>query len=191
MKYELPKLPYAYDALEPYIDVQTMELHHTKHHATYVSKLNEALEKAPQLQSKSLEGLLSDLNSAPEAIRTAVRNHGGGHYNHSLFWKMMAPAGENGNPIEAIVNLKEDFNKVAIGLFGSGWCWLVQDSSGVLKIITTANQDSPITHNLKPLLGLDVWEHAYYLKYQNRRSEYIDAFWNIVNWNFVSELLKK
>lgn len=190
MKYELPKLPYAYDALEPYIDSQTMELHHTKHHATYVNKLNEALAKEPAWQDKSLEELLTNLDKIPETIRGAVRNHGGGHYNHSLFWALLTPAGKNGTPNDKIIALKEEFNKAATGLFGSGWCWMVKDSAGQLSIMTTANQDSPISQGKKPVLGLDVWEHAYYLKYQNRRPEYIEAWWNVVNWDFLNSLLK-
>lgn len=189
--FKLPNLPYAYDALEPFIDAKTMEIHHSKHHNTYVTKLNEALEKAPEFQNKSIEELLMNLNNVPEAIRTAVRNHGGGHYNHFLFWQMMAPARKGGEPIEEILKMKEDFNKSATGVFGSGWTWIVKDSNNQLKIINTPLQDNPIMQGLKPILGLDIWEHAYYLKYQNRRPEYIEAFWNIVNWDFVSSLLKK
>lgn len=175
--FELPKLAYAYDALEPYIDARTMEIHHTKHHQTYVTKLNEALQQAPDWQGKSLEELLVSLPSIPEAIRGAVRNHGGGHYNHSLFWTVMKPQG-GGEPMGKLsLNLakafgdftkfREAFTKAAAGVFGSGWAWLVADKAGKLSIVTTPNQDNPLTQGLTPLLGLDVWEHAYYLKYQN------------------------
>lgn len=207
MKFELPKLPYAYDALEPYIDARTMELHHLKHHQTYVTKLNEAIEKHPELGNKSLEELLVSLDAVPEDIRVAVRNHGGGQFNHSLFWKLMAPAGKGGGGeptgklgtaiekhLGGFVKFKEDFSKAAAGVFGSGWAWLVLvkrqetgDKGQEIAIITTPNQDSPIMKGQKPILGLDVWEHAYYLKYQNRRPEYIDAFWNVVNWNEVEK----
>ena len=202
MKHELPKLPYAYDALEPFIDARTMEIHHTKHHATYVSKLNEALGKFPELQEKSVEDLLKNLDAVPEAIRTAIRNNGGGHYNHSLFWQMMNPPsdGSGGEPKRNITSeinknfgdfskFKEEFTKVATTLFGSGWAWLVKDSNGKLIVMSTPNQDSPISKGFQPLLGLDVWEHAYYLKYQNRRAEYIEAWWNVVNWSFVGKSL--
>ncbi len=198
MKFDLPKLPYAYDALEPYIDARTMELHHTKHHQTYVTKLNEAIEKHPELSGKSLEELLRSLDAIPESIRTAVRNHGGGHFNHSFFWRLMAPAGKGGGgePKEKLgamiekslggfAKFKEDFSKAAAGVFGSGWAWLVFEKES-LEIITTPNQDSPIMKGQKPILGLDVWEHAYYLKYQNRRPEYVDAWWNVVNWQEVA-----
>jgi Fe-Mn family superoxide dismutase len=199
MKYELPKLPYPYDALEPYIDARTMEIHHTKHHQAYVDKLNEALEKHPELADKPLEDLLRDLNSLPEDIRAAVRNHGGGHYNHSLFWKMMArPEGGENAPkgqVEIaiqqtfgdVAKFKEEFGKAAMARFGSGWAWLTLDKDRQLAIVSTANQDSPVSEGMKPLLGLDVWEHAYYLKYQNRRTEYIDAWWNVVNWEEVEK----
>lgn len=203
--HELPKLPYDYYALEPFIDARTMELHHTKHHQTYVNKLNEALAKAPELQGKSLEELLSNLEAVPELIRAAVRNHGGGHYNHSLFWPSLRPSGLGGQvdalpsgEVEKTINknfgnfekFKEQFSAAAIGIFGSGWTWLVKDSSGTLSIMTTPNQDTPLAAEKKPVLGLDVWEHAYYLKYQNRRPEYIEAFWNIINWDFVDKILK-
>ncbi len=190
MKYALPPLPYSYNALEPFLDAQTMELHHAKHHATYVNKLNEAVEKEPTVSGKKLEELLANLNSVPESIRAAVRNHGGGHYNHSLFWQMLAPQGRNGTPVDAVVNLKEDFNKIAVSLFGSGWIWVVKDNTGALSITTTANQDTPLSLGKKPVLGLDLWEHAYYLKYQNRRVDYVSAWWNIINWNFVASLLQ-
>ncbi len=194
MKYELPALPYPYDALEPHIDARTMELHHAKHHATYVAKLNEALEKAPDIADKPLEELLRNLDAVPESIRAAVRNHGGGHYNHSLFWKMLAPAGNNGAPIEQILALKEEFNKATMGIFGSGWAWIVKDANGTLSIFTTSNQDTllslnPIPSPLTTIIGLDVWEHAYYLTYQNRRADYINAWWNVINWEYISNLL--
>jgi superoxide dismutase, Fe-Mn family len=198
MEYELPKLPYDYDALEPYIDKKTMELHHTKHHQTYVDKLNEALAKHPDVADISLEKLLADLDSVPEDIRTAVRNHGGGHSNHSFFWTIMGPkAGgmPSGKIGEAITRTFTDFNKfkdqftkAAAGVFGSGWAWLVLQD-GKLEIVSTPNQDSPLMKGQKPVLGLDVWEHAYYLKYQNRRPEYIDAWWNVVNWKEVEKKL--
>lgn len=202
MKHELPKLPYAYDALEPYIDARTMEIHYTKHHQAYLDKLNEALGKHSDLAEKPLRDLLADLGSVPENIRTAVRNHGGGHYNHSLFWKMMASAPEGGGntpkgQVEIAIQqtfgdfakFKEEFGKAAMGRFGSGWAWLVMDKNGKLAVTSTANQDNPVSEGMKPLLGLDVWEHAYYLKYQNRRPEYIEAWWNVVNWEEVESNL--
>ncbi len=198
MAHQLPSLPYAFDALEPHIDAQTMEIHHGKHHQAYINNLNAALEAHPDLQAKSVEDLIKDLNALPEAIRTAVRNNGGGHANHSLFWTLMAPnaGGEpTGKAADAITGafggfdtFKEQFAKAATTRFGSGWAWLVS-SSGKLAIESTANQDSPIMEGKKPILGLDVWEHAYYLKYQNRRPDYIGAFWNVVNWAKVNERL--
>ena len=195
MKYELPKLAYAYDALEPWIDAKTMEIHYIKHHQAYVDKLNAALEKYPDLQEKPLEELLKNLAGVSEDIRTAVRNNGGGHYNHSLFWNWMAPKAGGIPTGELLKNLesafgsfekfKEEFSNAAMSRFGSGWAWLVKDSSGALKIVSTANQDCPISEGLIPLLGLDLWEHSYYLKYQSRRAEYIEAWWNVVNWNEV------
>lgn len=192
--FTLPPLPYEYDALEPFIDKETMTLHHTKHHQTYVDKLNGALEKYPDLHSKSLEELLTNLKEIPEDIRTAVRNHGGGHFNHSFFWKTLAkPNGENTAP-DWFTQFKAEFENSATTLFGSGWTWLVVEDNN-LKVVNTPLQDSPIMNGQKPVLGLDLWEHSYYLKYQNRRPEYIDAFWNVVNWSEVeknyNELLAK
>jgi len=190
--YELPKLPYSYDALEPYIDAKTMEIHHGKHHATYVAKLNEALTNYPELQKKPVRELLTELENVPDGIKTAVRNHGGGHFNHSLFWELMKPQGGGaavGELSKAIVKtfstfekFQEEFTKAATGVFGSGWAWLALDQSGILKIVQTSNQDSPVSNGPKPILCIDVWEHAYYLKYQNRRADYITAWWNVVNW---------
>lgn len=191
--YELPPLPYAYDALEPHIDTKTMEIHHGKHHQTYVDKLNAALESWPDGQGKELEELLRNLDSVPENIRTAVRNHGGGHLNHSFFWPLMKKGGgePTGEIAEAIkkefsdfAKFKEAFTNAALGVFGSGWAWLAV-GNGKLEIIKTPNQDSPISQGKIPVLGIDVWEHAYYLKYQNRRPEYVEAWWNIVNWEEV------
>ena len=197
MDYELPALPYAYDALEPFIDAHTMELHHGKHHATYIAKLNEALTREPAWQGKPIEELLTNLNALPPSIRTAVRNNGGGHHNHSLFWAIMRKGTANNVPTDALAEkintifgsldaFKEEFSKNALGIFGSGWVWLVKDGGEGLKVITTANQDSPLTQGLTPVLGLDIWEHAYYLNYQNRRADYVNAFWNIVNWEEVA-----
>jgi Fe-Mn family superoxide dismutase len=196
MAFKLPDLPYGLTALEPHIDARTMEIHYGKHHAAYVAKLNAALEKHPELAQKPVEDLLRALDTLPAEIRTAVRNHGGGHSNHSLFWKVMAP-GAGGNPSGAlaaaidkafngIAGFQEQFSIAAANLFGSGWAWLVVDASRKLTIVTTPNQDSPISQGLVPVLGLDVWEHAYYLKYQNRRPDYIAAFWNVVNWKQVA-----
>lgn len=200
MALELPKLPYAYDALEPHIDARTMEIHHSKHHATYVANLNKALEGKTDLQAKSVEALLANLTAVPEAIRTAVRNNGGGVANHSMFWKLMAPKaggdpkGEVANAIDksfgSFQAFKDQFAQAGLGRFGSGWAWLIADKAGALKIVSTANQDSPISEGQKPILGIDVWEHAYYLKYQNRRADYIAAWWNVVNWDEVARLLK-
>lgn len=195
MAFELPKLPYAYEALEPFIDAQTMTIHHTKHHQAYVTNLNAALEKHPELGGWTLDDLVAKLNDVPEDIRTAVRNHGGGHWNHSLFWNIMA-ANAGGEPKGALAksiesdfggfsNFKAEFDKAAMGRFGSGWAWLV-NKGGKLAIVSTANQDTPLTDGLKPLMGIDVWEHAYYLKYQNRRADYIAAWWNVVNWEAVA-----
>ena len=191
MAFELPKLAFAYDALEPYIDARTMEIHYSKHHNTYVTNLNAAVDKTPELAGKSLEALLGNLNAVPEGVRMAIRNHGGGTYNHNLFWEVMgpkaggAPKGELAKAIDASFTsfdaFKAEFEKAATTRFGSGWAWLVKKGSG-LAVVSTANQDCPLSDGLAPLMGIDVWEHAYYLKYQNRRPEYISAWWNVVNW---------
>lgn len=192
MAYELPELPYGYDALTPYIDEETMHLHHDKHHNTYVTKTNEAIEKYPELAEKTIEELVADLDSVPEDIRTVIRNNGGGHSNHSFFWEILSPDG-GGEPTgelkEAIDStfgsvdkFKEEFAAAAAGQFGSGWAWLVLNN-GSLEVTSTPNQDSPLTEGKVPLIGLDVWEHAYYLTYRNVRPDYISAFWNIVNWD--------
>lgn len=198
MAYTLPDLPYGYDALEPYIDVETMHLHHDKHHNTYVTNLNAAIEKYPELGEQSIEELMKNLNEVPEDIRTAVRNNGGGHANHSFFWKIMAP-NAGGEPTGAIKDaidqafgsfekMKKEFKTAATGRFGSGWAWLVLNN-GKLEITSTANQDSPLTDGKTPIIGLDVWEHAYYLKYKNVRPDYIAAFWDVVNWDQANENL--
>ena len=197
MTYQLPKLPYGYDALEPYIDVETMHLHHEKHHNTYVTNLNAAIEKYPELGSKSIEELIADIDALPEDIRTAVRNNGGGHANHTFFWEIMAPKA-GGEPVGELktaideafgsfTDFKAKFKAAATTRFGSGWAWLVL-KDGKLEIISTPNQDSPLMEGLTPILGLDVWEHAYYLNYRNVRPDYVDAFWNVVNWDKVNEL---
>jgi Fe-Mn family superoxide dismutase len=196
MAHQLPALPYPFDALEPHIDAQTMEIHHGRHHATYVNNLNAALEGHADLQSKTVEELISNLDALPESIRTAVRNNGGGHANHTLFWQILspngggAPTGELADAINqtfgSFDNFKAEFTKAATTRFGSGWAWLVVDG-GKLAITSTPNQDSPIMEGKTPILGLDVWEHAYYLKYQNKRPDYIAAFWNVVNWDEVSK----
>lgn len=199
MAYTLPDLPYAYNALEPYIDEETMHYHHDKHHQTYVNNLNGAVEKHPELFNKSAEELITDLAAIPEDIRGAVRNNGGGHANHSLFWQIMGPDGGHLNgPVQEAVRKtfgsEEDFKKLfaqaAATRFGSGWAWLVVHNKE-LEIMSTANQDSPLSEGKTPILALDVWEHAYYLKYKNSRVDYISAFWNVVNWDVVNELYKK
>jgi superoxide dismutase, Fe-Mn family len=196
--FELPELGYSYDALEPYIDAKTMEIHHGKHHAAYVTKLNEALQKHENLQTKKIEELLAGANNLPDDIKAAVVNNGGGHYNHSLFWEWLKsggnkePAGSLADAINrtfgSLDELKAKFTETAVGRFGSGWAWLVKKGDK-LEVYSTANQDSPVTENKVPLLGLDVWEHAYYLKYQNRRPEYIEAWWQVVNWDTVEKRL--
>lgn len=202
-QYSLPSLPYAYDALEPYIDTQTMNIHYNNHHATYVKNLNEALSKYPDLQTMPLTDLLKNINSLPADIQVAVRNNGGGHYNHSLFWTLLTPAGSSkmSDRLEALIkknfgstdNFMKEFEKAATGRFGSGWAWLIKEPNGTLRIISTPNQDNPIMSVAEikgnPILALDVWEHAYYLKYQSKRADYIKAFWEIVNWDRVEELL--
>lgn len=202
MAFELPSLPYAFDALEPHIDARTMEIHHGKHHNAYVTNLNKALEGHADLQSKSLEELLANnLAIVPDAIKTAVRNNGGGHANHSLFWQLMGP-GKGGEPtgeVAAAINaafgdfagFKEKFAAAGVGRFGSGWAWVIAEKGGALSITSTPNQDTPIMEGKTPILGLDVWEHAYYLNYQNRRPDYIAAWWNVVNWDKVAELYAK
>jgi superoxide dismutase, Fe-Mn family len=201
MAFQLPDLPYGFDALEPHIDTATMQIHHGKHHQTYVNNLNAAIEKAPELGTKSLDDLLRGINSIPEAVRTAVRNNGGGHWNHSMFWKWMAPnaggspEGEIGRAIDdsfgGFDKFKEQWGAAGAGRFGSGWVWLMNDG-GKLSITSTPNQDNPLMEGKSaPLLGLDVWEHAYYLRYQNRRPDYITAWWNVVNWEEVESEFTK
>ena len=198
--FTLPDLPYDFNALEPYIDARTMEIHHGKHHQAYIDNLNKALEKAPALQGKTIEQIVGDLNKAPEEVRTAIRNHGGGHYNHSLFWKAMSPSG-GGRPTGDLLKkinssfgsfetFKEKFSQAAITRFGSGWGWLSVDGEGGLVVHSTPNQDTPLMEGLKPILGVDVWEHAYYLLYQNRRPEYVENFWKVINWEQVGKNLK-
>ncbi len=196
MAFELPPLSYAYNALEPYIDEQTMKLHHDKHHAAYVKNLNAALEKHSELNKWTLEDLMTKINQVPEDIRTAVRNNGGGHINHSMFWQIMAPhaggepSGSLANELQrtfgSLASFQEQLNKAAMGRFGSGWAWLVIDG-GKLAIVSTANQDSPLMEGRSPIMGVDVWEHAYYLKYQNRRDEYLAAWWHVVNWPEIQQ----
>ena len=199
MAHTLPPLPYPTDALEPHIDKMTMEIHHGKHHNAYVTNLNAAIEKAPDLASKSLEDLVKGINSVPESVRTAVRNNAGGHLNHSMFWLIMGPKA-GGAPTGAIADainssfgsfdkFKEQFKAAAVGRFGSGWAWVI-DQGGKLAIESTPNQDNPLMDGKKPVFGIDVWEHAYYLKYQNRRPDYIDAWWNVVNWAEINKRLR-
>jgi len=200
MAFKLPALPYAYDALEPHIDARTMEIHHTKHHQTYIDNANGAIEKHPELGSKSVSELLSDLNAIPEDIRGVIRNHGGGHANHELFWTVLAPnaGGRPGGDLAAAIDtafggfdaFKTQFETAAKTRFGSGWAWLSVKKDGSLTVTSTANQDSPLSEGLTPILGLDVWEHAYYLKYQNKRPDYVSAFWNVVNWTEVARRYK-
>lgn len=196
-KHELPALPYPANALEPHIDATTMEIHHGRHHNTYVTKLNEALEGHADLQGKSVEDLIKDLNAIPESIRTAVRNNGGGHANHTLFWQIMSPNG-GGEPTGAVAEaineafgsfdqFKEKFTQAALTRFGSGWAWLVVDQNGSLEVTSTPNQDNPLSEGKTPILGVDVWEHAYYLKYQNKRPDYVAAFFNVINWDEVNK----
>ena len=196
MAFTLPNLPYAFDALEPHIDAQTMQIHHGKHHQAYVNNLNAAIEKAPELAAKSLDELMRGINTVPESVRTAVRNNGGGHWNHSLFWQLMGP-GKGGEPSGKLADaiksafgdfakFKEQFAAAGAGRFGSGWAWLVNDG-GKLSITSTPNQDNPLMEGKNAILGLDVWEHAYYLKYQNKRPDYITAWWNVVNWGEVAK----
>ncbi|MDQ3704956.1 MAG: superoxide dismutase [Chloroflexota bacterium] len=197
MAHELPPLPYDYNALEPYIDEETMHLHHDKHHQAYINNLNTALANYPDLQDRSAEELIRDLNSVPEAIRPAVRNNGGGHVNHTMFWEIMGPNG-GGEPTGALADainesfgsfdaFKQQFNDAGTKRFGSGWAWLVRGSDGKLSVTSTANQDNPMSEGQYPVMGNDVWEHAYYLKYQNRRPDYLAAWWNVVNWDAVSQ----
>jgi Fe-Mn family superoxide dismutase len=201
MAYKLPELNYAYDALEPHIDKMTMEIHHTRHHQTYVDNLNKALEGHEKYQDMKIRDLIANLNSLPEEIKTAVRNNGGGHLNHKMFWNTMSPNG-GGNPVGQVAkrmeedfggfeNFKSEFKKAALGRFGSGWAWLVKKDDGKLEITSTANQDNPVSEGKNPLLGIDVWEHAYYLKYQNKRADYVDSWFNVVNWSKVEEKYNK
>ena len=196
MAFTLPSLPYDFAALEPHIDAKTMEIHHGKHHQTYVNNLNAAIEKAPELANKSLDDLIKNVNSLSEAVRTAVRNNGGGHWNHSMFWQIMGPnaGGEPGGNLGAAIRsafgdfakFREQFSAAGVGRFGSGWAWLI-NNGGKLSITSTPNQDNPLMEGQKAVMGLDVWEHAYYLKYQNRRPDYITAWWNVVNWKEVEK----
>jgi Fe-Mn family superoxide dismutase len=196
MAFTLPALPYDFTALEPHIDAKTMEIHHGKHHQTYVNNLNAAIEKAPELASKSLDDLMRNVNKLPEAVRTAIRNNGGGHWNHSMFWQIMAakaggePGGKLGQAITStfgdFAKFREQFSAAGVGRFGSGWAWLI-NTGGKLSIISTPNQDNPLMEGQKAIMGLDVWEHAYYLKYQNRRPDYIQAWWNVVNWREIEK----
>ena len=196
MAHELPALPYAHDALEPFIDTMTMQIHHGKHHATYVTNLNAALEQYPDFQKHSVDDLIRNIANVPEAIRTAVRNNGGGHANHAMFWQIMAPkaGGDPSGPLADAIKasfgsfeaFKGEFKKAALGRFGSGWAWLV-NNGGKLAIESTPNQDSPLMEGRQAVMGIDVWEHAYYLKYQNRRADYVDAWWSVVNWSEIAK----
>jgi Fe-Mn family superoxide dismutase len=196
MAFTLPPLPYDFAALEPHIDAKTMEIHHGKHHQTYVNNLNAAIEKAPELANKSLDDLMRNVNTVPESVRTAVRNNGGGHWNHSMFWQIMAPkaggepGGNLGNAIRSafgdFAKFREQFSAAGVGRFGSGWAWLI-NNGGKLSIASTPNQDNPLMEGQRAVMGLDVWEHAYYLKYQNRRPDYITAWWNVINWKEVEK----
>jgi Fe-Mn family superoxide dismutase len=200
MAFELKPLPYPTDALEPHVDARTMEIHHGKHHATYVTNLNNALKDQGALAERSLEDLLSNLDTVPESIRTAVRNNGGGHWNHELFWKLMTPGGASaptGDLASAVTaafgsfdEFKAKFKAAGLGRFGSGWAWLIANSDGSVAITSTPNQDNPLMEGKRAILGCDVWEHAYYLNYQNRRADYLDAWWNVVNWDVVAALYK-
>lgn len=201
MAFKLPALNYAYDALEPHIDKRTMEIHHTKHHQAYVDNLNKALEGHDRYQEKDIRELIAELNSLPDEIKTAVRNNGGGHLNHTMFWDLMSPNG-GGNPTGELAKrmeedfggfeeFKKEFKKAALGRFGSGWAWLLKKEDGGLEIVSTPNQDNPVSEGKNPLLGIDVWEHAYYLNYQNRRGDYIDAWFNVVDWKKVEENYSK
>lgn len=201
MAHQLPALPYAYNALEPHIDALTMEIHHSKHHQAYVNNLNAALDKHPELHEKSLEALIQNLGDLPEDIRTPVRNNGGGHLNHSLFWELLNPEGSH-EPIGdlktaiestfgSLDQFKEMFSQAAVSRFGSGWAWLILNSENKLEIISSPNQDNPLSDGLKPIIGLDVWEHAYYLKFQNRRPDYIATFWNVINWSVAEDRYQK
>ncbi|BCM90526.1 superoxide dismutase [Mn] 2 [Abditibacteriota bacterium] len=201
MAFELPALPYDYAALEPTISSETMTLHHDKHHAAYVNNLNAAVEKAPELAGKSVEELVKNLSSVPEAVRPAVRNNGGGHLNHTMFWELMTPGGakEPGGALLEAINasfgsvdeFKKQFNAAGVARFGSGWAWLVKDGGGKLSIVSTANQDNPLTDGHTPILGNDVWEHAYYVDYRNLRPKYLEAWWSVVNWDKVAENFNK
>ena len=196
MSHTLPALPYAYDALEPHIDAKTMEIHHSRHHQTYINNLNAALADLPELAALPLEALLARIDSLPAQVQGAVRNHGGGHANHSLFWQVMSPqgGGEPDDELAAAIErdlggleaFKQSFTQAALSRFGSGWAWLVVDGRGKLQVVSSANQDSPLMEGLTPILGLDVWEHAYYLKYQNKRPDYIAAFYNVIDWDEVA-----
>lgn len=197
--FSLPPLEYAYSALEPHVDTATMTIHHQKHHQAYITNLNAGLEKHPEFQTKTLGWLVKNWPTLPESLKGVIKNHGGGHFNHAFFWQILSPSSQQpSQDLEKLLvqhflsveNFKTIFNKAALSVFGSGWAWLCVDAAGSLVVIATANQENPLTNRLFPILGLDVWEHAYYLKYQNQRAAYIDAFWNIIDWNRVEELSK-